>query len=506
MHSWRIDNETVLEVARFVDKVKRIGYHQHKKDAFTRGVSELSEDGFWLLTFACWHSLFNSRFTAIDASLYFALPATEVNTSTFSGFLRILHQYDRTRVTTRREGELSKFLLSCSPEFRSMYLLLLSKAVVKGLPMTEVQTLLPIDSIDMEVVYGPLPVLSTSFADLAYPIMVQPLKGDVSPDSLRFGIIHRTAQICGGYRGPELSRTKLSQAMRRDMLALPTPKGFWPGYFDNAGHFYAVDSYPGLEVYRDAQGQTEDLAVRSKSLELWRQVVLLHLSNEPFTVVEDEAGLGDALRHVMADSPGVHLVISDGRTAYSGDAFTVECRTTQSTIHSLWVDDGKAKGFNVWCNGVLRQCLYSFPGKDASLLGSPDFIKRRQLEFFYFELGSDVYLVGKRILWDAEGWRKQPRKDTGVFVEKCALCGSTKWQHQNRGLCCSCIWNMPRIFERYGTGVWIPPSRNFINLRHEGCWHYTLLNLTQYRHAGRYYLEARENGDWRFLDEGQLPP
>ena len=507
-----LDNDTVLEVQQFHEKIRSIGYHRKKKDAFLLGASELSSDGRWLLTFACWHSLFNSRFTAIDASLYYALPKTEHTRAVFSDFLRLLHAYDRTRVTTRREAQLSRFLLKCAPVTRRFYLELLAKTFTKGLPLTEVQTTLPMDTITLETVYAPLPELTTSFTELTYPILLQPLHAATHREQLRFVLLTKTPAGLGVPKGlnPRL-------AVREDLKRLPAPQCVLPAFADPAGRTYTVDAFAGIpghrcyrlaEEPRDAVAEREDFIERAEFLATTRQAITTQLSCAPVALVETEAELGEQLGLLMLQSASTSLLVTDKDTARTKNAYVTTCRITQGIIDGVWAEGATPRGLYVWVNGLRHSCPFGFAGKDNAVLGTPDLVRGKVAEEYYFLLGQTMHVAMKQILWEAKPWTGAPRQvDSTIWVEKCALCGGTHRPKQNRGLCQSCVWNMPYHFKRHGVGTWIRPAKQLTRRRQAGCWHPHLLNRNRYRHAGRYYLEARDDGAWRFVDDdhdGQL--
>ena len=377
-----------------------------------------------------------------------------------------------------------------------------AKTLTKGLPLTELQLTLPLDSIESESIYGALPVLTTSFADLAYPVMLQSLP-EGSVDDLRFAICSKSAWHRVMYVSPEFKRRRVSRHMKRDLQVIPPPRITMPGFLDHEGRFFAVDAFDSLPGYREwEQGKDgSDYLERAKRLDPIRQSLTTHLSSAPYFMAQTEGELLSGMQTALSDDRGTHLLVSDSNSGTEGEALTVECRTTQGRVEELWVDEGKVLGFKVWCNGELKPCAYLFSGRENSLLNTPRLIENKLVSFYYFDLGGAVYLVGREILWDERGWRTNRVKGVGIHVEKCALCGSQRWPHQNKGFCSGCVWNLPYYFKKYMPGEWIKSSKQMVNHRHAGCWNYSLLNTVRYRYASRYLIEGRENGDWRFVDE-----
>lgn len=480
----------VTEVYRFAHRIRELKFHKHKKEAFIVGVSTLSERGCWLLSFACWNCLFNSRFVRINASLFHSIVTRDDN-ATFQDFIRLLRHYEGAKVTSRREGELTKFLARCSPEHHTFYLSLLDKSFIEHLPMFEVQSHLHIDDITVDEVYA-APLAASAFAGLSYPVAVRALVSDVmdvvtlskTPAHLRFQRVEGRARL------------DVPANLRRDAKLCANAHFGMAGVLAADGKLYPFDFSIGV-----LQGYPE----RVKELTGFiRRSLLSGIDDGPIAVAESAADLPAVLRVAAGHIPTpTQILFSDESSSVTGKVFCVDSRMALGIIESLWVEDGEAKGFKVWLNGSIHDCIHAFPGKENTLLGRPELLYGEVLQMFYIKLDPTAppVLIANEVLWDARKWRDKRMRGSSVQIEKCVLCGSTQWPHASRGLCRRCECNLQFWFAKYPPGEWIPETvRKFNESRYLSCWEPAMLNAARCRYKG-YLLEARDDGMWRFADD-----
>jgi hypothetical protein len=347
----------------------------------------------------------------------------------------------------------------------------------------------------IDQVYEPLPPLTTSFAELTYPVTVRRLDTDL----LNPAIVAKLGSRKTVQQAPEWLAKQAQPELKRDLILAPIGMFALYGYLSRAGRFYPVDMFDKTADVGipDADGYPQ----RIERLQQFLNTSLLtRVDNTPVAMAHNEEELRDALLTVLERREVSHALFTDSNTPVSGVAHTAECRLTKAGVEGLWIEEGEAKGFLCWLNGVRYHVPMRFSGRDQYVLANPKCIVGETLSVYYLRLGRLRQVIGKEILWGQSWRRAYSRTGNDVMVEKCILCGSTKWPHVNHGICRSCECNLPYYWSKAQVWEWITPSSVMGKKRAASCWEASLLNAVGYRHRG-HKLEAREDGCWRFTQD-----
>lgn len=487
------------EVLAVYHEVGAIKYYQEQRRRFTALLPGLSKDAVWLLTFSCWFCLFNFRFKGVDDSKYHAVPVAPTDASDFRQFIEVIRFFNRKKVTPSREGVLIKFLATCDQRSKDFYLSLLNKKFVKAFQLLDMQTQLDLDSISAIEIYGPLEMLTTSFADLTYPVAVTAIS---SPD-LPLHVFSKEPHSRTSFELEGKEFVSTGNLLTADRVYANTPRYTIAGYVDHQGRctsFYPVDFFASQPDFR-AYCKEDIKQAYQQRLESLREFLTNNLLTQ---IVAGYVGyarnpeelLFEAVK-VMAESECSYLCLSDQNTARTGHAYVVEARVATGIIHSIWEESDSARGFYIWFNGELFPCEFYFIGKNNALLNSSTLATGKLLEFIYIKVGEGRTGVGRNVLHQAKPWHSRRVKDTEIRVEKCIMCGGVDAPHESRGMCKVCERNLYRFYEQYGLETWIRPSNILAAKRRKAAWEPQLMNLVKYRFQD-CYLEARDNGDWRF--------
>lgn len=482
------------EVMAFHEELSSIKFHKTKRDRFTQRVATLSGEGLWLLTFCSWFSLFNFRFKQIDESLYYAVPVREENESTFKEFIDVVRFFNRKKVTPSREGILIKFLMTCDQAHKDFYLSILTKQFVKALPLVDVQTVLDLDSIEVQSIYGPIEILTSGFSDLEYPVAVRSL-----PDpSYPLCVFAKEPHNQLSWQLDQGEFRKVSHLLPADVVYANTPRYTLVGFADSAKQgvrFYPVDFFPTSAAFRSGAGE---YPARVEALQQFLTSNLLtQTATSPIRVARSEPEVLPAVLEVMAGAESAYICLSDRNTHKTGKAYAVEVRVTTGIIDSFWVEAGSVRGFMLWFNGELFPCTFSFGGLNNALLNSIEHVQGKLLEFLYIKIGGKKVGVGRQLLYSAPTWRVRRLRGSDMMIEKCIMCGTTETPHSVRGICHQCERNLHRFWKQYGPDNWIPISNTLRRNRRKACWEPSLMNAVDYWIKG-HRLVAREGGEWMF--------
>ena len=482
----------------------RVKYHQGKKKKFLEVVAKLSEEELWLMSFSCWFCIFNPRFISIDESKYYIFPEKETCEATFLDFIEVIQFYNRKKVTPSREGLLASFLMTCDRSAKDFYLSLLSKNYIKGLPLVEVQEVLRLDSISSHDIYGHMRELQTSFSDLKFPVAIV---GIPSPD----------LPLCLHSREPHTTLSKVQQGdgwvnseshLPVDSVYIKTPRYTLAGYVSTTENpkrsfFHPIDFFEARKEYiKYLKGEeVTPFADRIVALRNFQKDNLLTQVSTGYIGFAHAPGeILPEVVAVMQENPNSYVVLVDKNTAATGNAHTVKVRIARGIIHDFWAENGAAKGYQLWFNGELFNCPFSFTGKNNSLLNNITPVKDKLFAFYYLKIGKTKIGVGQEILWGVKPWRAKRLRFSEMRIEKCALCGDSKAVHARRGICHTCECQLYTLFRHHGPNAWIQPAAITKRKRDEGCWESSLLNNVQYSHKG-CLLVAREDGSWMFRED-----
>jgi hypothetical protein len=292
--------------------------------------------------------------------------------------------------------------------------------------------------------------------------------------------------------------------VKRDLELISDPR-FVLDYVKGGDTYYPIDMFDSLReanAYHNGKSVPHFMLRAARLGKFVYEHLLTTISRKPAVVIHSIDELSDALMRVVPGPKHATVLFSDSNSARSGVVEKAECRLTWGTVESVWGEGGKGKGFNVWFNGELRQCPYSFVGNEHSLLHNKTLAFKKKISFYLFAHNGIEQLIGKCIEWDEKPWRAMRLRGKKAFVEKCALCGDTRWVHANRGLCKSCECNLPLWFSRYGPDKWLHNIARMDEKRQASCWSPTLLALVDARFRG-HKLVARDDGAWMFKPDEQ---
>ena len=489
-----IQQSHLREVMDLHQELTEVKYYKEKRRRFSLLVSGLSPEAHWLLTFFCWFCLFNFRFKKFDESRFYSVPVAKDSSSDFKGFINVIRYFNRKSITNHCEAILLKFLVACDQEQQDFWMEVLSKRFVKALPLLDVQSELDLDLISVQDVYGPIELLQTGFEGLTYPVAVTALSTPEVPLQIFCREPHKKRSL--ELHGSEL--VAIPSVLKQDHRYVKTPRYTLIGFGADTS-FYPVDYFETWADYSAYRAGTE-VPFHSRIDNLRKFIssnLLVEVSQNyiGFATTKDE--IIPEIIKVMENSSDRHLCISDQKTASTGKALTVEARVAKGLIDSYWIEDSEVKGYNLWFNGKLFPCSFSFCGLNNSLLNSIALVKGKLLKFLYIKVGDYRAGVGREILHHEKPWRNGKLKGGIIRVEKCAFCGGTGSRHESRGVCKNCEGILYRYYQWYGPDVWIKQTPDLKRRRGRAVWEPTLLTNVQYRFKG-HYLEAAENGDWRF--------
>ena len=485
----KIQEVHVREVCLLVSEVSAIKYQMHKKREFASQVDSLSAPGKWLLSFCYWQCLFNPRFKHVDETAYFGVPyeGSGVNNS-FLDFIEVLRQYDRIKITPRRGAELGKFLSGTNLVHREFYLGLIGGTFIDGLPQHEAQQALDIDDIISEEIYA-VTELHSSFGTLAYPIALRPISDEAKP--VLGGVTKKGTGIY--YHGDKPN-------VARDVKFSSWPQFCLTG-FNICGKFYPTDCFTPDEWVDYSKGRNRASSYEDRLDSLCSFLVhnlITEMDEDAPELLHSEDDLVYALNWMIPKTGPKRILLTDSRSSYTGEARTFDVSTANGVIEKLWIVDGAPKGVEVWFNGSIRHIPYVFEGTEQAILTAHDRLVDQPFRFYRLLINNEEILIGQTILWDAKKWRPKRMKKTRLWIEKCALCGTTSQKHASRGVCKSCEINLRYYFDKHGVGTYIKPSTPMRRSRLATCWHPDLLNACLVAHQG--YL-VRANSDGYFVFE-----
>lgn len=512
-----ITSEHIQEVISTLTELSQIRYWKEKNSRFREKVPLLTEHSKWLLTFCVWFTEHNNRFLAVDCSRYYTIEPAREQSSSFMDFIKIIQQYNRKRVAPKNEIHLVKFLQGCDRVHFDFYLLLLSKSFTNSLPKTEVYDVLDVGTISLQEIYGPIELLQTSFSELMYPVAVRMLP---DPD-YKLIVQSREPRRTHSYyqTGCKLKVTK--DLVSLDSKYINTPRYTVVGYTDvkqiqnrkkkeERTIIYPLDYFSTWKEYRGYVKTKTDkfkytpFKERIENLKKFlADNYLRQFEKTPIGYAENEHELAQQIKELYPSEGNTFIVITDNNTARTGKAVAIPVTNTAGMIHSIWLDNGVPKGFEVWFNGHLNKVEFSFTGANNAILNSPDMVLNKMLGFMYARVGPLEVFVGKDILWEQLQWKAYRHKGI-IYVEKCALCGGTDQPHKIDGLCRVCEINIRKYFTSYGVDNWITPSRKVHVKRCQSGWHPKILDVMKPSFQG-HYIVAREDGCWKFVyDEERM--
>lgn len=504
-----VTSEHIQELSKLQGALKQIKYWKDRHNQFFSQAETLSEEGRWLLTFSVWFCEVNTRFNSIVESKYYTLEPKQTNESTFVDFIKLVQRYNRKYVTEGTEVHINRFLSLCDRSHFDFYLSLLSKNFTRTLPIPEVYNLLDMGCIDIQEIYGSIEMLHTSFSELSYPVSIMCIP---DPD-YRLSVFAREPKRTYSFFQNEGKLQYTKDIMTIDATFINTPRYTIVGYTDvrKIKHRRKTeemitlipldyfDTFDEFRVYNKERRKGEVTEYKQRMINLKKFLdsnYTRQIHRTPMGFAETAEELTRQVFDLYPNEGSGYMVITDKDTARTGKSFAVPVMNTYGIIEDLWVDQGVARGFNVWFNGKLIQCPFPFTGANTTLLNSIDLVHQKMIEFTYIQLGDTPIYIGKRIDWEKIRW-KNYRHKARICIEKCALCGGTESPHRRQGLCKACEMNIRTYYAKYGVDTWIPQTPKQRYKRFRSGWSYDMpMNIGLiFRDT---FIEAREDGAWRF--------
>lgn len=485
----KVTEEDVDRIIELTTELQSIRYIPARKKALASAIEGMAPTEKWLLTLLCWHCLFNSKFKAIDADRLCLYEPPSKNDVTFQDFLEFLRRHKGINISPSREKPLLKLLAGCDLSHRSFYLSLMTKQWINFFPVVEVQTLLDLDSISGEKVYGELEYLKTSFSNLSYPVSLR----KVSSKKLTPYLTVKEPLASMLLVGKEYKRIKMTEQVKLDLKLSTTPRFVTAGFFDE-DTYYPTDYFSSWEECAEYM-EGDDAATYSYRLSnlnsFLDRSILVYSDSTKAILADNEQSMFDAINK-LAKEGTTDILVSDVNSTRTGESYRLVGRSATGIIEE--VDETSV---SLWFNGKLLKCAYKFEGKEQALLASPEVLKNKVMEFYFVNVGNTEYCFGKGIGWHLPRWRERRLRSSKIWIDKCAMCGSTKHKHANRGVCKSCEANLYYYFVRYGVDTWIQPSPQMASKRYLSVWESSILNIVEYKYK-ETTLESREDGCWRF--------
>lgn len=518
MNVSQVKNETILEILEFVAKVKADKYWPRKKQLFSQLSIRLSEPAQFLFSYCVSFSLFNRRWIAVDLSRYNTVKLSATNKTTFKDFLNLTKSLVGKRVTPTRERLLIDFLQDCDEQFYSFYRLLLERNFHDQLPATEIQTLFELDDICLDDTYADVQAIQGQ-TDLVFPVAITKIKNPRAMLVVQSRIANGTSWNRTLLEG-KLTRVK-TELLKEQKSFLKTNQYTIAGYLDSEDReipvqkskriktieslkFIPVDIFKNYSEYKKYfdGGPCADFKARISKLNRFLHTnFTTQIVDDYIGYAQDELELDIEVRKVLgSDTSPTHLLLTNNDTARVNKIHAVECVRVQTIIDNYWVHEGAVLGFLAWHNGRLNKVSFDFSGKSNVLLNSLTLIKNKVLDSIYVDLGLQKVYNGVELKFNAKSWRVRPLGETGILLEKCAMCGSDDTYHEQGGLCKTCYNNLNYYYESYGQDVDIKPSKIMAKKRRASGWEYSLLNLVNFRYKGTY-IECREDGKWKFRSD-----
>lgn len=518
MNVSQVTNETILEVLEFVTKVKSDKYWPRKKQLFSQLSVRLSEPAQFLFTYCVNFALFNRRWIAVDLSRYNTIRLSGTNKTTFKDFLNLIKSLVGKRISPTRERLLIDFLQDCDEQFYSFYRLLLERNFHDQLPATEIQTLFELDNIDLDQTYAEIQAIQGQ-TDLTYPVAVTKIKNPNAMFVLQSRIANGTSWNRTLLSG-KLTRIK-TELLKEQKAFLKTNHYTIAGYLDSEDRdipvqkskriktieslkFIPVDYFKNYSEYKKYfdGGPCADFKTRISKLNRFLHTnFTTQIVDDYIGYAADEVELEAEVREVIgSDTSPTHLLLTNNDTSKSNKIHAVECVRVQTIIDDYWVHEGEPKGFLAWHNGRVNKVSFDFSGKNNVLLNSITLVKNKVLDSIYVDCGSSKVYTGVELKFNAKSWRVRPLGETGILLEKCAMCGSDDIIHEQGGLCKTCYNNLNYYYDTYGQDIYIKPSVIMHRKRRASGWEYSLLNLVNFRYKGTYIC-CREDGWWKFRSD-----
>jgi hypothetical protein len=517
----QVTADHIKQVISLTSAVQKVTDSQKKKDLFAKLAVKLSEESRFALTLFVWHCRENPHWRPLDASRFYIHKPSEENKSDIFGFVRVLNYYKNQRVTLRKEKVFTDFLRSCDEAHFYFYLQIFSRRLLVGLPVQQVLEMLELGQIDPELIYGDLPLLETSFADLNYPVSI----AKVTDPETTFFIYGKTTSGRNQTRirfdgklvgvvnskflkeeGKFIREPAFAIAGFLDKHAVATPGKKWryrmykfkrailrpSDYFRSYGEF--------KRYYFRKAGEVTPF---EKRIELLNQFLhdnfTTQIGSEYVGLARGPEEILDEALKVIGDESTTHLVFSDSESTRTGNWVALRVVKAEAIVENYWVDAGVVRGFTVWFNGGLYPCKFEFKGKTSAWLNDLEFVRHRPIEIMYVRLGETRVLHGLELKWNSKPWRRQPMSD-GTMLEKCCLCGTQDQPHNHHGLCYPCEQNLTYYWKTYGPENWIYPRWKGQRKRAKFGWEPEILTCCDIQYHG-CVIEGNAEGGWRFVPD-----
>lgn len=495
----QVTDQVIKEMLQEVEDIRHLHFKRDKEERLTRVVQRMSPVHLWLFTFSTWCCLFNPRLRFINPSYYYSIVGVKKsNGRRFTEFLELLQARAMQRPAARKDAEMSEFLSRCTPLYRSYYLSLLSGRFVQGFPLDALRTTLPVDQINIEEIYGELPMPASS--SLPCPTtLVGALDRSVEAHKVviaRNGNSIKAQMFSAGKWEAWTPPHKLQRDLRHINEASINLLGLWAPRLEK---FLLLNAWSG----EDDVATRATLSRKVQQHNLWGAL-------EPTTIsaVEQRAYLPRVLWHMAQYYTGVYIVPDPRKHPEKVQWLDLTCRVT-TRFESVFYEETTGRYFiECWLNGDIVRAHYG-GAEQRALAANLKRLRGSGVELLRIPFDDEPMYIVTQLLWPHRAWRKYNYTNMHgheLFIEKCIFCGSTRWAHASSGLCHNCECHMHYTYKRHpvdaetGVGAWFGEAPAIAAARAASMWEPKLLNRAWYHYQGRR-LVARKDGMCRFQED-----
>jgi hypothetical protein len=495
----QVTDQVIKEMLQEVEEIRHLRFNRDKEERLQHVVQRMSPVHLWLFTFSVWCCLFNPRLRFINPSYYYSIDGvSKSNGRRFTEFLELLQARAMQRPAARKDAELTEFLSRCTPLYRSYYLSLLSGRFVQGFPLDALRSTLPVDQINIEEIYGELPMPASS--SLPCPTtMVGAL--DRSEEAYKVRISRGGNQVSAQmFSAGDWVEWKMSPALQRDLRYLNEASisllGLWAPRLEK---LLLLSAWSGEEEV----GARATLSRRVQQHNLWSAL-------EPTTIlaVEQRADIARALWHLAQHYTGVYIVPDPRKYPEKVQWLDLSRRVT-TRFESVVYEEVTGRYFiECWLNGDIVRAHYG-GAEQRALAANLKRLRGSGVELLRIPFDDEPMYIVTNLLWPQKPWRTRNYTNMHgheLFIEKCIFCGSTRWAHASSGLCHNCECHMHYVYKRNpvdpttGVGEWFGETPAIAAARTASMWEPKLLNRAWYHYQGRR-LVARKDGMCRFQED-----
>lgn len=503
-----ISNDNVAKVAEVFSTFDATAWR--KAEAVLPLLLTLSTSERWLLSFVSYLLSHNKMWQKIDESHYYFLPTSQEQQSTFDDFVILLRTYGSKKITHKNEGMLVKFLIGCSSQFKDFYVSLMAQPNwLRNVFMSkEVREFIDIDSVTIEDIYPKPTLLSNGLHILSYPLIVTA----IPTTNLEPALLYRSSnslKICS-FRYTNMLTKKVKKTripaswLSLDRTMLHYESFVLLGMIDiEAGHFYPLDFFNGLKEHSKARHKKPSYSYEER-LEQLRKFLDTHFLRQIKSIPKKLCFTEEqVMKHsTVALSTGLTTVLmadSRNRTYY------IDSTEKEGVIGGIWIEDGEAKGFEVWNNLSPQHCTFDFSGANNALLYRPDIVIGKHVKFYSFSFKNHIAGTVKEILWDKLPYRKTPitlSDGSKGWIERCPICLRDDTPQWAEGVCRSTFMGWATMLGSRGKDKWFSLSRKILKRREALQWDMSCVNKINIFYKG-FKVIANELGHIMFVEDAQ---